>query len=608
LSTQVCPNGFCTLCDTTAGTGQSTNLNFSAMAVDGVPILNCCGAHRLSSEPLCSTCAEGFISWGGSCIPCEAPNQRLLLGTIAATIALTLWLHHSSQRTSSAGLAILIYFCQTAALQLAGTSILLAWAAFVNFNPSVMLSSTSSGSGGTGTVDTTAPPHLQPDVAALPDSQCILPLDPYQQLVLNLCMPLLFLAELAIVALVHAMLVALMGMGHTSAGGNPSATGSSTSNSCCVRMQASLQRVLHALRQPFRARPYFRTAVGIVLFCYLQVASSCVKFLWCIDVQGEQRVFAEPAMNCRSAPYQELLPFVYVVLLGFVVGVPCAALLIGWRVRHTHARRSAIAPIPLLHAPIGGHDMVNAHMDELPSSLGKGAPLSPSTVQMHIVGARSEEGRTSQPLQRSSFAGLLTHSQEQNEDVKHGLPAEDHAAMVDGGIVSASVSALPCAVGLAGVSSDSVWLPLLGMYDTHAWHWAGWVLLRRTLLVVLDMALAAHWTRRAMAFGMVHLSSLLLLLQVRPYHSVRSLYFDAAAHVLLILACNLLMLHVPPLEPSVDIALFVLTVGPLALLALVKLSAWLWTAARKERGRVQEAKRTGSHSSKGVPSPRVHSG
>ena len=57
-------------------------------------------------------------------------------------------------------------------------------------------------------------------------------------------------------------------------------------------------------RQLFLSLPtWFRASalMAVLLFCYTQVANSCVQFLHCVDVGPQRLLYSAPAVDCRSA-------------------------------------------------------------------------------------------------------------------------------------------------------------------------------------------------------------------------------------------------------------------------------------------------------------------
>jgi len=77
--------------------------------------------------------------------------------------------------------------------------------------------------------------------------------------------------------------------------------------------------------------------MAILLFSYTQVSSTCLQFLWCVDVLDERVVYSIPSISCRSANYAQVLPIVLVMLILYVIGFPIFVLVMGWRLHRQRA-------------------------------------------------------------------------------------------------------------------------------------------------------------------------------------------------------------------------------------------------------------------------------
>ncbi len=118
-------------------------------------------------------------------------------------------------------------------------------------------------------------------------------LNPYQQFALSAFMPLLFLAQLLLTALV----------------------------------QLVYQRVVKS--QPFAIQPYSRTALALFLFSFVRVTSVCIRYLQCVRPLSSQPsvVFTAPAIVCYDAKYNAYLPLAVLVLFLYVIVGPALIVL-----------------------------------------------------------------------------------------------------------------------------------------------------------------------------------------------------------------------------------------------------------------------------------------
>src|SRR5207245_484397 len=65
---------------------------------------------------------------------------------------------------------------------------------------------------------------------------------------------------------------------------------------------------------PFYYR-YIRTGIAILLYSYMAVALTCLKYLQCVNVSSERVVFSTPAISCNSDEYKRYLPIVILLLV-----------------------------------------------------------------------------------------------------------------------------------------------------------------------------------------------------------------------------------------------------------------------------------------------------
>lgn len=143
-------------------------------------------------------------------------------------------------------MAVLLYFVQTAMLEVGSIHSILSWMDFVNFN------------------------------LATTTSSCLAPLTPYQQVLLNLLTPIILLVELFIIAIIHLFLHSIARLrvssdSHSNSVStlhNPELFDHTDTASSSTKLQ---QRVFNNLAQPFEWNKYARAVIAILLATYTQV-------------------------------------------------------------------------------------------------------------------------------------------------------------------------------------------------------------------------------------------------------------------------------------------------------------------------------------------------
>jgi hypothetical protein len=317
-----CPEGFCqgaqlqlepsvdvNAIDHDAGGGSG-----SGGDVDFIP--SQCRFPRLNSDSniLCGGCADDYIAWGDSCTRCTKVNGGLLFLYIVLSFALVLFLSRSTAGGASAGHSVvLLYFAQTAMLEVGPVKGWLSWIGFVNFN----------GTNGTGS--------------------CIAPFDAYQQVLMSLLMPIILLCEMILVALIHALFArSRWNVDAATAGTVPADAVSSSPSSSSAVILPLPQRVLQFLSTGFTPSRYVGSAQSILLFCYTQATATCISYLTCVDVGSARVVFSAPTMDCRSDTYRRYLIPVIIAFILYVIGFPLATFTFLWTRRRYLNDRSTI--------------------------------------------------------------------------------------------------------------------------------------------------------------------------------------------------------------------------------------------------------------------------
>jgi hypothetical protein len=295
--TTPCPPGFCP--------GTALQMEDSSNTVY-------CTYPRLNSRSntLCGQCEEGFLAWGDGCVSCSGVSSRLVMIYLFASLALVLFLLRSSG--SAAGpLGVLLYFVQTAALEVGSVSHFISWIQVVNFGAS----STSS---------------------------CLAPWTPEEQTLFSIIIPIMLCIEVIAVAALHWMMECAVrrprqieeadAAENASAGHGCVDALSKCTNFLCYPMRR-LAEALRSLLPPFSLNSYIGCCVSVFCFCYTQVSLACVRYLYCVRVKDELLVFAFPSVNCRSSAYHTYLWPVILTLILFIVGMPLACIVLLYRNR-----------------------------------------------------------------------------------------------------------------------------------------------------------------------------------------------------------------------------------------------------------------------------------
>lgn len=221
-----------------------------------------CGRHRLdppSENVLCGQCSEGYSEIAGDCVLCESPNYGLLTLAYFGVVLFVAFTHHNSQK-SSGRFSSFLYFIQTALLMLGSSIKSLSFFNVFNFSPQ----------------DSAGP-------------TCFLPMGPFLKLALNFIMPICFLVQLLLQYSAHLL---------------------------CIRVSSSRDTSVSK-------RPYFRSAIALYLFSYTKVALSVTIFMRCQEVGPYSVVYLAPAIHCTDGHYHLWFPVYVVVLMVYLVGVPC---------------------------------------------------------------------------------------------------------------------------------------------------------------------------------------------------------------------------------------------------------------------------------------------
>ena len=308
IETFQCPDGYCSAAKVqvaTVSTTDSASLAASAPALSASAVNSYaqCAYPRLSSPSnlLCGECEEGYRPWGNRCSRCDSVDGGLLFGLIVLSLVLLGWLIRSSLGSPSAGHAVVVlYFVQTAMLELGSLNTLLAWLNVVLLSPNSV-------------------------------GRCVAPLSPYQQTQAQILMPVALWIELMIIAMVHSLAFRRWGKVAASEG----AVGSHAS--LLARLRAAALRFVSL----FSVDLYISATLSLLLFSYTQVAVACVSYLRCVRVGSESVVFSQPSMRCESDEYAQTRALVIFALVTYVAGMPVGIAAFLWRrsdsVREAHS-------------------------------------------------------------------------------------------------------------------------------------------------------------------------------------------------------------------------------------------------------------------------------
>jgi hypothetical protein len=298
---------------TSSGTGNGNNSSSTPLSATNNVFVSQCQFPRLTSTDnwLCGQCVDGYMPFNGKCRPCDGQNGGLILLYLVFSFALVFFFLVSagSSRTDTAGpsgeLGIALYFLQTAALEFGPVSNIFQWMSVVNADPASSQS-------------------------------CIAPLSEYGQVVLSLMVPAILFGELVVIAVMHWCVrhVGCVRAEGSEAGqdSNPS----STMSRLWLRVTTAARRFVHdtSLNQ------YIAALLSILLFCYYQVATTCLHYLQCVTVAEFSVLYLQPTIDCRSDPYRAHLVAVALMLIVYTIGFPLFSLLLLIRHRKTIVSRA----------------------------------------------------------------------------------------------------------------------------------------------------------------------------------------------------------------------------------------------------------------------------
>lgn len=332
--TTECPQSYCPGTKNLPPATLNGTIPFNASATDGDGGIVWCEFPRLNhpSNYLCAQCDSGYILWGQSCEPCTGPDWSMIfLVTIVCFLLVGFLLRTSSSSSSGGSWTILLFFIQTAALEVGPVMPAIDWIQWTNL-------------GATST------------------RRCIAPLTPLQQMLITLAMPLILIGVLGVIALTHIVI-----------------------RSCCTKRRpptssSSLPyRFLHSLTAKISTSRYIGCCSAILLFAYTSVTVTCIRALRCVNITATtELLFQAPTVDCRSEEYRHrFLPVVYVVVVIYCIGLPLGILLLLWR------KRSLLLASAVFDRTSGEEETVESTLPAVGAEAGSppasSAPFSPRT-------------------------------------------------------------------------------------------------------------------------------------------------------------------------------------------------------------------------------------
>jgi len=474
-----CPNGFCpgSALQNKGGGGAGPDPSPS-------PPYDYCQSPRLDSASniMCGECMDGYIPWGDACAECESANGGLIFGLILLSFALASFLIRSSVSTTSAGgLVVLLYFMQTAALQVGDLSSLVAWISFVNF-----------------------------DALFAGKKQCITNLSPYDQTLFAILTPLLLGAEVAILAMVHWMIHRYCVRRGVTA--PPSTMASDSGSNKLGRILSYLRISTIRFFLAFEPTLYLRSFLSVLLFCYTAVSLACFQYLRCVNVGGESRLFSSPSVDCNGDEYHRYLIPVLIILAVYVIAFPAVITIFLFSRRHHLLNTPAVTTV-------SGSATANVSM--------------------------ADNDRDS----RHDAAPVMTAVQPSN------TPTKADASSSFSSTVETPFSRR--------------WGPLYAMYESRAWYWQAFVLVRRAYFTLSAVLLISDNSQRNLWFNLLNIASLLTHIYTHPFTKSTLNHAEAASHALLLIISTLLAATSELPSPTwLQILLFFLIIPPIAVFAV----------------------------------------
>lgn len=440
------------------------------------------------SNTLCGQCAADCVPWGAQCVPCSTVNGSLLFLWLLTSFAVVCFLHRSAG-SASGHVNIFLSFVQTIGLQVGRASSWIGWIVFFNF-----------------------------DASALSGNTCLAPLSALEQIMLSLCVPLIMMAELGGMWLVHRTL-------HRARGSSSSPV-----------------RLLTSAAPAYSSSRYVDSAFSVLLFCYAPIVQTCLEYFVCVDVGDDRVIFAHPSIDCRSDAYRGGLVVVLICFCTLVIGLPVWIL---GTLASAKWRDSRIVP---------------GAMSSLPRSLVDDADFDrPLQRNPSLVLAQSPVATSTHPVTVTQLEHIELHDTHSEQ-----IAPRISSAQSDDDVIVASEPPRP---RHSACASDPVsrYPVLFCTFRPHASAWAAVILLRRMLLAILSATLVQAAVNKQMSFGFVHFAFVIAQQLFHPFVDHPLNQMDAISHSALVVVSLLLTAHAQPPFPFAVEVLLTLLICPLAL-------------------------------------------
>jgi hypothetical protein len=388
IRTSPCPDGFCSggfvQQDLDSGGSNGTDSSSasamlrssdsgasSALIPSAITRFDQCTFPRLAAESnlLCGECVAGHIPWSNKCVRCDRADGGMLTLLLVLSLLLVAFLLRSALGSSSAGHSVVVlYFVQTAMLEVGGATRLLGWLNIALFSPN------STGA-------------------------CVAPLSPYQQTQVQIVMPLFLFVELMVVAGLHYLAFRRWSVQAQAEGRRAAAHAHAPAKDISLASLATrLRSSALGFVVSFSPDLYISASLSLLLFTYTQVAAACLSYLSCVDVGGVSVVFSQPSMRCASPDYRRTLVLVIIALAVYVAGFPLAVLLFLWRrsdlVRDSHALVAARAKAKAAAAVAASE----------PSADSEDGVDVGSVADLDVLGSESDSAAASSSSSSSPFS------------------------------------------------------------------------------------------------------------------------------------------------------------------------------------------------------------
>jgi len=137
-------------------------------------------------------------------------------------------------------------------------------------------------------------------------SSCLVPLDPYQYLLFRILSPLVF----------FLFLLLTMGCAYVWS------VRDKISIFCRCRFRMNTAIV------PFNRFRYFRTFTALISFAYTSLTALAIRYLLCVDINGESILYYYPAVSCSNSQYNSSFAIAIVLIIFLAFGFPSTVIIV----------------------------------------------------------------------------------------------------------------------------------------------------------------------------------------------------------------------------------------------------------------------------------------